>query len=86
MPYEEPFEEYPDGLSIAGTNGWFGDANAAYVSTNAELVAGLSAYTNTGLHFPIESATHERILCVNSSRVIANRISATNTTLFTDFL
>lgn len=86
VPYEEPFEAYADGLSIAGTNGWIGLLNAANVSADAALAGKLSIYTNSGLAFPIASATHDKVLCVNASQVISNRIAAADTTLFTDLL
>ncbi|MDP6666660.1 MAG: FAD-binding oxidoreductase, partial [Dehalococcoidia bacterium] len=37
VPYEEPFEIYADGTSIAGTNGWVGDLNAELAQEGQRL-------------------------------------------------
>ena len=86
VPYEESFEQYIDGAPIADINGWIGLLHAASVSTDANALAKLSNYSKSGLDYPIEWATHNKILCVDTSHVISNRISTGIMTVFADLL
>ncbi len=66
VPYEESFESYSDGFLIVGTNGWQSSfASAGTVTTKTDVVSALSAYG--GSSFPIDSATHDQVLCVTDN-------------------
>ena len=85
-PYEEPFEEYADGLSLHNTNGWHGAPGAATISTDATWINRLTDYINAGLDYPLPSEPHAKIMCVTEGQSISNRIQSAWPTVFTDFL
>ena len=65
MPYEEPFEAYPNSTAISGTNGWVGDYTpaAGIVTTDATATSGLLAYLPGHSQFPT-TGTHTQALYV----------------------
>ncbi len=66
LPYVEPFEEYPNGFLLAGTNGWSSDVQDAGVVTNDSLLnAGVLAYVDPlHLELPINT-NHTQLLALN---------------------
>jgi len=64
IPYSESFEEYTNGQSLVGANGWYGEDTAmALISTNADTYAGI---------FPIDGPD-QLLLQVNGA--VTNRFS-----------
>jgi hypothetical protein len=74
IPFYESFEEYGNGIRIAGINGWVAsDRESAVVRTNSY------AYTGT---LPIPGTQHTLALDVEGS--VTNAFISTNTSLFTN--
>lgn len=67
VPYEEPFESYPNGFLLAGANGWTTDyyADAAEVTNDVAINEKLAIYFRRGA-LPI-TADHTRTLFVRDS-------------------
>ncbi len=84
VPYEEPFEDYSDGFQIPGTNGWQASlASAGVVTSKADIVSALSAYSGSG--FPLDDTNHTLVLCVTSE--LTDEIkSGSGGTVYMDFL
>ena len=86
MPYQEPFEEYANGLWLAGTNGWTGSSDNAGIVTNIPaLTNSLGVYATVPRTYPISSATHTQVLYVQDTLLTAVN-SETSTNVFVDFL
>ena len=89
VPYAEPFERagYTNGFPIAGTNGWFGDADDAVISTDSAVIAALSVYTGAGHSYPI-ATDHSKVLEVLDAGQITDLFNATipGSMVYTDFL
>ena len=67
VPYVEPFEDYTNGLWLAGTNGWTAIYPDAGIITNDATIAGnLRNYVGTHVAFPIVT-NHAQVLVVNNS-------------------
>lgn len=68
VPYVEPFESYPTGTLLSGTNGWTAvNRQDACVVTNDPLVASnLLRYVATHQDFPV-SGTHTQLLFVQDA-------------------
>ena len=76
VPFVDDFESYSDGLAVIGTNGWTGGAaDAAVVSSDTGLVAGVASYASG---YPLIT-THSRVLrlagdVTNLTRSSAGRV------------
>lgn len=87
---------YADGFSIAGTNGWVGNEDAAVISTDSALIDAIGDFVNAGNLLPIPEAPHTKVLCIAEDEIprgrarepkeISNRINGNTSTVFTDLL
>ena len=85
-PYREPFEAYPNGLLLWGTNGWTADyyADAAQVTNGTALTTLLAQYTTCGRSYPI-TTDHTQTLLLRDT--IHNEIhSPSGTLVYLDFM
>ena len=84
-PYQESFEEYANGLWLAGTNGWSGDSiDACIVTNDAAANASLRAYATGKWRLPIDT-THTQVLYIQDT--VKNEISSEHiTNVFVDFM
>ena len=65
MPYQEPFESYANGISIAGTNGWSGPfPDAGLVTNDVAANAGVRSYLGGHSTLPV-AGEHRQVLAVN---------------------
>jgi len=64
MPYAEPFEQYPSGTLMAGTNGWSADyPDAGVVTNDPAATASLALYLQQHAGYPVAGA-HQQVLDV----------------------
>jgi hypothetical protein len=86
VPYREPFEAYPNGMLLAGTNGWTGDhyAEAVQVTNGASLAVRLAVYQDQGGSYPI-ATNHTKALLVRDS-VRTEIHSPTGGLVYLDFM
>lgn len=86
VPYEEPFETYPNGFLLAGTNGWTADyyGDAAQVTNNAAMNSKL-ADPYPSFSGPPILTTHTKTLLVRDN--IRTEIhSSTGQLVYLDFM
>ena len=83
LPYEESFEEYADGLALAGTNGWQAvDRLAAVVTGAGAVAAGVTNLTAVG--YPILT-NHTQVLRLDNE--VSDEIrSGEGHAVYADFL
>lgn len=86
IPYREPFEGYPNGFLLAGTNAWTADyyADAAQVTNGTVQALLLTNYYDAGGTYPI-TTNHAKALFVRDS-VRTEVHSSTGALVYLDFL
>jgi hypothetical protein len=85
VPYEEPFEVYPNGFLLAGTNAWTADfyADAAQVTNDASMISKLAVYAGSGT-LPIQTAHTQTLLVRDCVRTEIH--SPTGQLVYLDFM
>jgi len=82
--FAETFENYPPGMPLAGTNGWYAQTlEGAHVSTNSALIEGVTLYGLTQ-PYPVNT-THAKVGAL-ASRASLNVVSASNATVISKML
>ena len=86
VPYQESFEDYPNGFLLAGTNAWTADfyPDSAQVTNRADLAALLAAWPARGKFYPM-ATNHTQVLLVRDS--IRNEVhSSSGQKVYLDFM
>ena len=84
VPFSDSFENYPNGFSIIGTNGWLGGwSDSGVVTNDGTVVPPVQPLPVLG--FPLNNTTHARILQINDG--VTNRTrSLAGQTVYLDMM